>query len=147
MGIKEMSSFGDNKSDNIDEINLDLTYVKKQIESMPKNVDKGQQNKHIEGTNEFKIKTESFRQKGQYGVSRISGIEFAQYLIDKYSGTGTPEIFNGEWIRSEKIKTNEVIGIVVNNITGVEKETTNFKIHYRNSGAHVVPDYPNRGDK
>ena len=120
--------------------------VKRQISELPKNIRVGQQNKHIAGTHEYNQYVSGQTAKGEYGPSRINGdIEYAQRLVDTYSGTGNPDInLKGKWLNAESIKTGEVIGTVVNNLNGIEKETTNFKIHYGENGTHIVPDYPSK---
>ena len=120
--------------------------VKRQISELPKNIRIGQQNKHIAGTHEYNQYVKSQKAKGEYGPSRLNGdIEYAQELVNKYSGKGIPDIsLKGKWLNAEIIKTDEVIGIVVNNLNGIEKETTNFKIHYGENGTHIVPDYPSK---
>ena len=56
------------------------------------------------------------------------------------------ELMNiNKWDNIEIILNNdEIIGKAVNNITGKEVDTTVFKIHYGNKGAHIVPDYPSK---
>ena len=117
--------------------------VKKQISELPKNIRVGQQNKHIAGTNEYKQYVKIQKIKGEYGPSRLNGgIEFAQELVNKYSGTGDPRMKCGRWLNYEFVEANENIGIVVNNLNGIERETNRFKIHYNKNGTHIVPDYP-----
>ena len=119
--------------------------IKKQISEFPKNIRVGQQNKHIAGTKEYNQYAANQIAKGEYGPSRINGdIGFAQGLVDRYSGTGNVALKKGKWLNFEKIKSDNTIGVAVNNITGVEEETTKFKIHYSKYGTHIVPDYPNR---
>lgn len=138
---------GENNSeenDTGDENNDIIDYIKS--EQQPKNIEKGQQQKHIVGTNEYKQYQEKFAKKGQYGPSRLNISEAeAQNLIDKYHGTGKIKMSNGIWDNKEVILSNDkVIGTVVNNKTGQEAETTVFKIHYGKKGAHIVPDYPSK---
>jgi uncharacterized short protein YbdD (DUF466 family) len=122
--------------------------VKKQISELPKNIRVGQQNKHIAGTHEYNQYVESQKAKGEFGPSRINGdIEFAQGLVDKYSGTGNIILKNGKWVNYEKIESDNIIGVAVNNFTGAEEETTKFKIHYSKYGTHIVPTYLNEKGK
>jgi len=122
--------------------------VKKQISELPKNIRIGQQNKHIAGTHEYKQYVKSQKAKGEYGPSRLNGdIEFAQELVNKYSGTGIIIIKNGKWLNYEKIESDDIIGIAVNNLTGEEEETKKFKIHYSKYGVHIVPNYLNEKGK
>jgi hypothetical protein len=123
--------------------------VKAIIAGMPKNINAGQQNKHIIGTYEYEQYIERLRRLGEYGPSRLNGgLEFAQQLVDEYAGTGEPEIRDdGSWRNVEKVVTDRIIGVAVNNLTGVEQPTTKMKIHYGQSGTHVVPDYMTLGRK
>ena len=66
--------------------------------------------------------------------------------MKKYKGKGEVKTNKkGEWIGTELITINDTaIGTVVNNVNGVEKKTSVFKIHYSKSGVHIVPDYPSK---
>lgn len=107
----------------------------------------GKQNKHIEGTNEFGQYTKAFKDKGEFGPSRISiPPDEVQKLIDRYAGTGMLNVKKGKWTGTEIITENrKIIGTVVNNINGKATETSVFKIHYSSKGVHIVPDYPGKG--
>jgi len=119
-----------------------INEIKKQISELPKYIKVGQQNNHIVGTHEYSQYVDRQKAKGEYGPSILHGdIKFAQELVDKYAGTGLPRIKNGKWLNYEQIKTNEIIGTVVNNLNGIEQKTGNFKIHYSIEGTHIVPDY------
>ncbi len=90
----------------------------------------GSQGKHIKGHNNY-IKGRSYLTISE---------EEAQELVNKYAGTG--EILRtakGEWRHQEKIKSNKIVGVDVNDITGEETSTTWFKIHYSKKGTHIVP--------
>ena len=123
--------------------------IRKRIQSddTVKNIFPGQQRKHIPGTLEYKQYVEKLKKLGQYGPSRL-GItqDEAQKLVDQYNGTGIlGKRKDGSWDNTEEITIyDQKIGIVVNNITGVEAETTVFKIHYGKKGTHIVPGYPSR---
>ena len=88
----------------------------------------GQQGKHIEGHNNYIP-----------GRSKITiPLKRLQELFEEYSGTG---IRHGT---RELVNFEEVIGIHINDITGVETETTWGTIHYKDDGGyHIVPAYPN----
>lgn len=96
------------------------------------------QNKHIEGTSQYKD-----------GRSTLNiSIDEAQDLVNKYAGTGTPIIIDGEWKNKERITDNDKdIGIYKNN-QGESSDTSNFIIHYNYSdkkqkrGTHIVPSKP-----
>ena len=73
----------------------------------------------------------------------------ATKLIKRYAGT---EEFrysdNGSYIpRKEIIKHNEKIGVYIDQKTGEMFETDSFRIHYRTTGAHIVPTLKRRNLK
>ena len=112
------------------------------IKLMPKNIIEKDQNIHIIDTIEYKTRQAEQKSKNEFGPSFIyGGIKEAQELINKYAGTGEADIRKGKWTNKEKIKTDNVIGVVVNNLNGTLQLTANFKIHYANGGTHIVPDY------
>ncbi|MCX7715031.1 MAG: polymorphic toxin type 50 domain-containing protein [Clostridia bacterium] len=118
-----------------------------QSDSTLKIIEKGQQNKHVVGTNEYKQYAPKLSVAGQYGPSRLTiSIDEAQKLIDQYSGTGILlKNKDGKWTNTEIITTHQsIIGIAINNITGKEAETTVFKIKYGKNGTHIFPDYPSK---
>ena len=115
------------------------------IKSMPKNINVHAQNRHIAGTDGYNQYVVNQRNKGEYGPSILYGdIKTAQDLVDKYSGTGEADVAKGKWTNKENIETDSVIGIVVNNLNGMQQLTANFKIHYADDGTHIVPDYDNK---
>lgn len=129
--------------------NEKIEEVRKFIRSdaQPKTIHVGRQNKHIEGTHEYKQKQREYQQKKQYGPSRVSITEDdIKKLVDEYAGTGKINLNkNGEWDQKEVIITNErIIGVSVNNLNGKEVDTSVFKIHYADDGFHLVPDYPSK---
>lgn len=129
--------------------NLKTVYrVKNDIQSGRKKlkIETGQQNKHIQGTNEYNQYAQKLKELGQYGPSKITiNLKEIDDLIKSYSGHGKLNIKNGKWDNKELILTNnKIVGIAVNNLTGKEAETTVFKIHYSNKGVHMVPDYPSK---
>lgn len=70
--------------------------------------------------------------------------EEAQKLVDEFHGSGILKLDkNGNVIPVEMIvDNNKVIGYAVNNLNGMQAETTGFKIHYSDKGTHIVPMYP-----
>lgn len=61
-------------------------------------------------------------------------------LVKKYSGSGNISLKkNGTWDNKELIISSSVIGIHVNQGTGVETPTKAFYIHYSKTGTHIVP--------
>ena len=123
--------------------------IRKRIQSdeFPKMIRQGQQNKHIEGTHEYEQYVQKFKDKGEYGPSRLTiSPEEVERLIQKYSGKGKISIESGEWQNYEIIiDCDKIIGIVINNWTGQEVPTSVFKLHYSKYGIHMVPDYPSKG--
>lgn len=52
---------------------------------------------------------------------------------------------NGKWDNKETILDNdEIVGKAIDNRNGKSADTTVFKIHYGQKGAHIVPDYPSK---
>lgn len=79
--------------------------------------------------------------------------EECEMLVNKYAGSGELS-YNSKWRRLNDKNITEVItvhdsvvGVVVNNETGVAVETSVFKIHYSGKGAHIVPDYPSKAKR
>lgn len=122
--------------------------IKKFIRSdeQPKILEMGQQRKHILGTNEYRQYQIKLTKKGEYGPSKLLiDADRAQEFVNQYAGTGIIKIKKGRWDNRERIVENdEIVGIVVNNLNGVEVETSNFTIHYGKKGVHIVPHYPDR---
>ena len=115
------------------------------IKLMPKNIIEKDQNVHIIDTVEYKARQIEQKNEGKFGPSFIyGGINEAQELVNRYAGTGEADIRKGRWTNKEKIKTDSVIGVVVNNLDGTLQLTANLKIHYANGGTHIVPDYDKR---
>lgn len=127
--------------------------IRQQIgtEQYPLNLHQGRQDKHIPGTNAYKQYAANLAQKGEYGPPYLTvDIDTIKALVDKYHGTGILlKRKNGSWRGVERITVHpDKIGIAVNNLTGVEADTTTFTIRYSKDGVHIAPDYPSRkGDK
>lgn len=134
---KSIDKFQDLKYNNSEEYNkVKILYkdqkLKNDIKSdkYKKNIDLGKQGKHIIGHNNFK------EGKSYLTISETH----IQQLVDKYAGTGDiVRDYNGKWRNQEVIKTDKIIGIDVDNITGQKFEATDFKIHYGKNGVHIVP--------
>lgn len=75
------------------------------------------------------------------GRSYIYGdLEYAQELVDKYAGTGTPLVVEGQgWKYKERIHASEEIGVHVDPDTGKEVKTNDAMIVYAKTGAHIYP--------
>ena len=92
---------------------------------------KGQQDKHILGTNNYK-------QSIAGGKNRSILRENPQQLLDDFAGTGQKVGLNKERVDFEKI-----IGQYYDNTTGKYIDTPRGIIHYDNKGgAHIVPSAP-----
>ena len=132
-----------------DSDNITIKKIREYIGSSayPKDIRVGQQEKHIVGTKNYEQYEEKLKKIKQFGPSRLSiSIDEAQKLVNEYAGTGKVQLNkNGVWIKQEVItNSNFIVGTAVNNYTGVEAETTVFKIHYSKKGTHIVPDYPSK---
>lgn len=79
--------------------------------------------------------------KGKQNPSYLAiSFDEANDLVKKYSGTGNIKLKrNGSWDNKELINSTSVIGIHVNQSTGVETPTKAFNIHYGKTGTHIVP--------
>ncbi|HEY4466880.1 MAG TPA: polymorphic toxin type 50 domain-containing protein [Klebsiella sp.] len=99
-------------------------------------INKGQQNKHLPGTNEYKIASEAGLNKSVLTVAPDS-------LLPKL-GTGqqvgnTPVGVPGS---KERINYGQNIGNYIDPQTGVSTPTTNGIVHYGKNGVHIVPARP-----
>ncbi|VLT24170.1 phage minor capsid 2 family protein [Streptococcus pneumoniae] len=100
---------------------------------------------HIKGTNEWRRRLETELANGnQIEPSYLTiSMDEAAELIKRYSGTGKflykedPDYIP----KKEIIKHNRKIGIYIDQRTGEMFETDSFRIHYRKTGAHIVPTY------
>lgn len=71
-------------------------------------------------------------------------LDYAQRLVDKHSGKGTPLLDkNGNWLRKEKFTDTKAIGVHLD-INGKEVETDAGMIVYSKTGTHI---YPRRSNK
>ncbi|WHP32246.1 hemagglutinin repeat-containing protein [Trabulsiella odontotermitis] len=99
-------------------------------------INKGQQNKHVPGTNEFKIASEAGLNKSTLSVSPDS-------LLPKL-GTGQ-QVGNvpvGTPGSKERINYGKPIGNYIDPQTGISIPTTNGIVHYGKNGVHIVPARP-----
>lgn len=114
------------------EKNDKIESIKDHIKSdaVSKDINPEKQNRHIRESDGYK--------EGRSYI--FGGIEEAQALVTKYHGTGEPEIDkNGNWSHKEIVEVDFDIGANVRMKTSEEERTNRFKIHYSNTGAHVVP--------
>jgi filamentous hemagglutinin len=99
-------------------------------------INQGQQNKHVPGTNEYKIASEARLNKSVLTVKPDS-------LLPKL-GTGQ-QVGNtaiGIPGSKERINYGKVIGNYIDPQTGVSTPTTNGIVHYGKNGVHIVPARP-----
>ena len=72
----------------------------------------------------------------------LPGVD-AQELVDRYHGTGRPEMSkNGEWKNKENVVADKIVGVRVDPNTGQEVVTNKVTIHYSKTGTHIVPAKP-----
>nr|DAY25586.1 MAG TPA: minor capsid protein [Caudoviricetes sp.] len=108
-------------------------------------INEQKQAEHIKGTNEWHRRLETELANGnQIEPSYLTiSMDEAAELIKRYSGTGKflyKE--NPDYIpKKEIIKHNRKIGMYIDQRTGEMFETDSFRIHYRKTGAHIVPTY------
>lgn len=104
--------------------------IKIKSDETPKNIAIGSQGKHIKGHNNY-IEGRSYITVSEKEI---------QELVNKYAGTGKLlKSAKGEWRHQEIIKCTKIIGVDINNLTGIETKTKYFKIHYSKKGTHIVP--------
>ena len=89
----------------------------------------GRQNKHIIGSNNYKLGRSVF-----YGT-----VDDAQDLVNRFAGTGS-------WLNDhkERIDFGKVIGQFADMETGEMLDTTVGIIHYSKNGIHIVPCAPSQ---
>lgn len=99
-------------------------------------IDINKQNKHIQGTNEFKTANQS-------GISRSILTENIEDLLPKL-GTGQQvnNIRIGLAGSKERIDFGKVIGYYIDE-AGNKLPTTKGIVHYSKNGTHIVPAKPN----
>ncbi|MFS9319359.1 polymorphic toxin type 50 domain-containing protein [Streptococcus parasanguinis] len=108
-------------------------------------INEQKQASHIKGTNEWRRRLETELANGnQVEPSYLTiSMDEAAELIKRYSGTGKflykedPDYIP----KKEIIKHNRKIGMYIDQRTGEMFETDSFRIHYRKTGAHIVPTY------
>lgn len=102
---------------------------------------------HRENSKMYEQRKEQLHNDGQYGPSYVTiSDDDILRLVKKYSGKGEIKYSrNGKWDNKETVVTNEeIVGVVVNNMSGKSVPTSVFKIHYSDEGIHIVPDYPSK---
>lgn len=106
---------------------------------------------HIKGTDEWHKRLEDDLAKGKkFEPSYLTiSMDEATKLIKRYAGTGEFKYSESDSYipRKEIIKHNKKIGVYIDQKTGEMFETDSFRIHYRNTGAHIVPTLKRRKPK
>ncbi|SEN91833.1 Phage minor capsid protein 2 [Peptostreptococcus russellii] len=94
-----------------------------------KKIHDGKQGKHIVGHNNYG------------GKSYLADGVDPQKLVDKYQGTGDLKITNPtkNWIKKEFVFGKDIMGFVVDEVSGKVTPTRYFSIHYSKKGTHIVP--------
>ncbi len=114
-------------------------------------INEQKQSAHIKDTNEWRQRLEDDLKKGKkFEPSYLTiSMDEAAKLIKRYAGTGEFRYSdNDSYIpRKEIVKHDEKIGIYIDQKTGEMFETDSFRIHYRNTGAHIVPTLKRRKSK
>jgi len=105
-------------------------------------VNTNKQNRHIEGTKEYKKYVEKLETKGlKPGILTAD----AQELVDKYAGTGKI-LVQKQGPSKEKITAETVVGKYYDSQTKIFLETNRAIIVYSKTGTHVYP-VPGGGKK
>ncbi|ENN8378985.1 hemagglutinin repeat-containing protein, partial [Providencia rettgeri] len=99
-------------------------------------INKGQQNKHIEGTNEHKISLNANQNKS------IITVPPETLLPNLGKGEQVGKIPVGQPGSKERINYGKVIGNYTDPETGKSQPTTNGIVHYGKNGVHIVPSRP-----
>ena len=128
-----------NKNSKIDNLQsfVDDEIIRKHIRNN-KNLalNRGQQDKHIEGTNNYNTEIKNGRNPSKI----LTNNDEIEKIVQQYAGTGriirrADRSFNNK----EFVIIKELLGIDVDEDTKVETETHNFIIHYAKDGVHIVP--------
>ncbi|MBU9843530.1 polymorphic toxin type 50 domain-containing protein, partial [Rahnella ecdela] len=99
-------------------------------------IEQSKQNKHIPGTNEYKIASESGLNKSILSVSPYS------LLSEIGSGVQVGNLSVGMPGSKERIDFIIIIGNYIERDTGVAVPTSKGIVHYSKKGVHIVPSRP-----
>ncbi|MEX0424585.1 VENN motif pre-toxin domain-containing protein, partial [Providencia rettgeri] len=99
-------------------------------------INKGQQNKHIVGTNEHKISLNANQNKS------IITVPPETLLPNLGKGEQVGKIPVGQPGSKERINYGKIIGNYTDPETGKSQPTTNGIVHYGKNGVHIVPSRP-----
>lgn len=98
----------------------------------PINVEDGKQGKHLVGHNNY-IAGRSYFEQG-------TTVKQIQQAVNKYAGSGRVELRkDGKPSNKETVRIPELTGYVVDRKTQKIYVTHIFKIHYSDTGVHIVP--------
>lgn len=76
--------------------------------------------------------------KGVENHQQDGDCDYAQELVDKLSGTGTPVIDeNGNWRNMEHVEKDTQIGVLVDKVTGNKTRTNKAMIRYSKIRTHM----------
>ncbi|WP_247954808.1 phage minor capsid protein [Streptococcus oralis] len=106
---------------------------------------------HIKGTDEWYKRLEDDLAKGkEFEPSYLTiSMDDAAKLIKRYAGTGKFRYSDkdGYIPKKEIIKHDSKVGVYIDQSTGETFETDSFRIHYRKTGAHIVPTLERKKSK
>lgn len=107
---------------------------------VPISLNRGSQNKHIPGTNEWKTATSTTANQNR----SILSYKDPEGLIRKFAGTGSPANTNkpGTPGYRERVDFGEKIGTWKSGDGLQQSETAIGIIHYGSKGAHIIPARP-----
>ena len=114
--------------------------AQKSIDFAKLKVEQSKQNKHISGTNEYRVAQANGQQK-----SILNNNVDTQKLVNEYAGKGRVipnKIPLGQPGSKEVVSSNQVIGKYYDPQTQQFSPTKNFTIHYSKNGVHIVPSRP-----
>lgn len=101
---------------------------------------KGNQDKHIEGTNNYKQERAAGRNPSILTADPVK-------LFESYSRHGELDFnIKDKWTKKayiyEVAASSDIIGVYINNFSKISEPTRVFSIHYSNKGYHIVPENP-----
>lgn len=108
----------------------------------PKTINQNKQDKHVRGTNGYKLHEEKLNKRGDKPAIMADDIN-PQDLIDRYSGTGRIIAPTANQPPKESVKIDRNAGAYYNKDTEEFVETEWIMIAYSKTGTHI---YPKRGE-
>ncbi len=104
------------------------------------------QNRHIEGTNEYKRYAEQLAEKGLKPSILLPSVVVAE-LIREFHGKGIYAPNPKDGSPREIVDTGRIIGKYWDKEENEYVDTTLIKIIYSKHGTHVYPIYPKEADE